>query len=61
MNKPRSRSKKPRGFDYRQFAAVLRPELLPLLPDRDRGEMLPFEREPLPSEAMGLLSKDSSR
>ena len=50
-----------RGFDYKQFAAVLRPELLTLLPNRDRDEMLPFEREPSPLEIVDTLSKDSSR
>ena len=59
MNRPRSRSKKNRGFDYRQFAAVLRPELLALLPDRDCDEMLPFEREPSPSEAVRPLHRDA--
>ena len=61
MNRPRRRSSRNRGFDYRKFAAVLRPELLALLPDRDRDERLPFEREPLLTETVGLSSKDSSR
>lgn len=59
VNKPRRRSSKNHGFDYRQAAAVLRPELLALLPDRDCDEILPFEREPLPSEAVGPLHRDA--
>ncbi len=37
-----------RGFDYRQFAAVLRPELLEQLPIRQRpgGQQLLWPEEP---------------
>lgn len=61
MNRPRSRSKKNRGFDYRQFAAVLRPELLALLPNRDRDELLLFDCERSPSEPVTHLRKDLTR
>lgn len=61
MNKRRTRSSKNRGFDYRQVAAVLRPELLALLPNRDRDELLPFDRERSPSEPVAHLRKDSTR
>lgn len=60
MNRPRSRSKKNRGFNFREFAAVLRPELLPLLADRERDDLRPLERKPSLSETAALLSKDSS-
>ena len=59
MRRVRRHRAKDRGFNFRDAAAVLRPELLPLLPPRDcDDEMLPFERESSPLNTADMLNKD---